>query len=165
MYFIPVRKHFAVLHYISYQFHIGAADQKLKKTMKYQMHIAIILEGRVIIFETLAYEVLIKLSVTFLPSFALEDSVCTDRSNSNTILKLTLNMILGKILLTQKLLFSLNFVIIYLCPIQWVLEALSPKVKWPGREADCSPPSNAKVKNAWSYTSTPSIRLLSVVVS
>jgi hypothetical protein len=24
-----------------------------------------------------------------------------------------------------------------------------------GHEADCSPPSIAKVKNAWSYTSTP----------
>jgi hypothetical protein len=30
-----------------------------------------------------------------------------------------------------------------------------PGVKWPGREADHSPPSSAKVKNAWSYTSTP----------
>jgi hypothetical protein len=28
-------------------------------------------------------------------------------------------------------------------------------VKRPGREADHSPPSSAKVKNAWSYTSTP----------
>jgi len=25
----------------------------------------------------------------------------------------------------------------------------------PGHEADYSPPSNAKVKNAWSYTPTP----------
>jgi hypothetical protein len=31
-------------------------------------------------------------------------------------------------------------------PIQWVLGALSLTVKWPGREADHSPPSNAKVK-------------------
>jgi hypothetical protein len=30
-----------------------------------------------------------------------------------------------------------------------------PSVKWPGQEADHSPPSSAKVKNAWSYTSTP----------
>jgi hypothetical protein len=40
-------------------------------------------------------------------------------------------------------------------PIQWVPGALSLRVKWPGREADHSPPSNAEVKNAWSYTSTP----------
>jgi hypothetical protein len=30
-----------------------------------------------------------------------------------------------------------------------------PGVKWPGCEADHSPLSSAKVKNAWSYTSTP----------
>jgi hypothetical protein len=40
-------------------------------------------------------------------------------------------------------------------PIQWVPGALSLGVKRPGREADDSPPSNAEVKNAWSYTSTP----------
>jgi hypothetical protein len=28
-------------------------------------------------------------------------------------------------------------------------------VKWPGREADHSPPTSVDVKNAWSYTSTP----------
>jgi hypothetical protein len=28
-------------------------------------------------------------------------------------------------------------------------------VKWPGSEADHSPPSSAEVKNAWSYSSTP----------
>jgi hypothetical protein len=27
--------------------------------------------------------------------------------------------------------------------------------KWPGREADCSPARNAKIKNAWRYTYTP----------
>jgi hypothetical protein len=32
---------------------------------------------------------------------------------------------------------------------------LSAVVKWPGSEADSSPPSNAEVKNTWSYTSTP----------
>jgi hypothetical protein len=31
--------------------------------------------------------------------------------------------------------------------------------KWPGREADHSPRSSAEVKNAWRYTSTPSLRL------
>jgi hypothetical protein len=30
-----------------------------------------------------------------------------------------------------------------------------PGVRRPGREADHSPPSSAKLKNAWSYTSTP----------
>jgi hypothetical protein len=40
-------------------------------------------------------------------------------------------------------------------PIQWVPGALSLEVKQPGREADHSPPSSAKVKNAWSYTPLP----------
>jgi hypothetical protein len=43
--------------------------------------------------------------------------------------------------------------------------ALSLGVKRPGREADHSPPSSAEVKNAWSYTSTPPIRLHGVVLS
>jgi hypothetical protein len=38
--------------------------------------------------------------------------------------------------------------------IQWVLGALSPGVKRPGREADHSPHSSAEVQNAWSHTST-----------
>jgi len=37
---------------------------------------------------------------------------------------------------------------------QWVSGSLSPGVKWPGHEAYHLPPSNIKVKNAWSYTST-----------
>jgi hypothetical protein len=40
-------------------------------------------------------------------------------------------------------------------PLQWVLETISSGVTWPGREADHSPPSDAEVKNEWSYTSTP----------
>jgi hypothetical protein len=40
-------------------------------------------------------------------------------------------------------------------PIQWVPGVLFLGVKWPGSEADHSPPSSADVKNAWSYTSTP----------
>jgi hypothetical protein len=40
-----------------------------------------------------------------------------------------------------------------------------PGVKRPGREADHSPPSSAEVKNTWSYTSTPPIRLHGVVLS
>jgi hypothetical protein len=36
---------------------------------------------------------------------------------------------------------------------------------FPGREADHSRPSSAEVKNAWSYTSTPPIRLHGVVLS
>jgi hypothetical protein len=38
--------------------------------------------------------------------------------------------------------------------IQWVAGDISPGVKRPGREADHSSLSSAKVKNAWSYTST-----------
>jgi hypothetical protein len=38
---------------------------------------------------------------------------------------------------------------------QWVPGPLSLAVKRPRREADHSPPSSAKVKNAWSYNSTP----------
>jgi hypothetical protein len=37
--------------------------------------------------------------------------------------------------------------------------SLTPGVKRPGREADHSPTSTAEIKNAWSYTSTPPIRL------
>jgi hypothetical protein len=40
-------------------------------------------------------------------------------------------------------------------PIRWVSGALSLGVKRPRREADHSPPSNAEVKNMWSYTSSP----------
>jgi hypothetical protein len=39
-------------------------------------------------------------------------------------------------------------------PIQWIPGALSLGVKRPGLEADHSPPSSAKVKEEWSYTST-----------
>jgi hypothetical protein len=37
-------------------------------------------------------------------------------------------------------------------------------VKRPEREADHSPPSGAEVNNAWSYTSTPPMRLHGVVI-
>jgi len=50
-------------------------------------------------------------------------------------------------------------------PIQWVLDALPLGIKRPGREADDSLPYSADVKNAWSYTSTPPIRLHCVVLS
>jgi hypothetical protein len=46
-----------------------------------------------------------------------------------------------------------------------VLGDLSLGVKRPGREANHSPPSSVEVKNEWSYTSTPSIRLHGVVLS
>jgi hypothetical protein len=49
--------------------------------------------------------------------------------------------------------------------IQWVPGALSLGVKWPGHEADHSPSPSAKVKNEWSYTSTPPICLHGVVLS
>jgi hypothetical protein len=38
-------------------------------------------------------------------------------------------------------------------------------VKRSGLEADYSPPSSFEVKNAWSYTSAPPVRLLGVVLS
>jgi hypothetical protein len=40
-------------------------------------------------------------------------------------------------------------------PLDRVLEALSPGIKQPGHEADHSPPTSAKVKSTWIYTSTP----------
>jgi hypothetical protein len=40
-------------------------------------------------------------------------------------------------------------------PVNWVLGALSPGVKWPRREADHSPPASAEVMKTWLYTSTP----------
>jgi hypothetical protein len=40
--------------------------------------------------------------------------------------------------------------------VPWVL---SPRVKWLRREANHSPPSSVKVKNKWSYTSTPPVCL------
>jgi hypothetical protein len=42
---------------------------------------------------------------------------------------------------------------------------LSLGIKWLGREADHSSPFSAKVKNAWSCTSTPPICIHSVVLS
>jgi hypothetical protein len=44
-------------------------------------------------------------------------------------------------------------------PIQWVSGALSLEEKWPGCEADHSPPPSAEVKNVWSYISTPTVHL------
>jgi hypothetical protein len=53
----------------------------------------------------------------------------------------------------------------YHCPIEWVPGALSLGVKRPKREADHSHSSSAEDRNAWSYTSTPSIRLHGVVLN
>jgi hypothetical protein len=50
-------------------------------------------------------------------------------------------------------------------PIQWVPGALSLGAKRPRREADHSPPSSAEVKNAWSYTPIPPVRLHGVVLN
>jgi hypothetical protein len=50
-------------------------------------------------------------------------------------------------------------------PIQWVPGAPSLGVKWLGHEADHSPPSSAKVKNGWGYTSTSPIHLHGMVLS
>jgi len=49
-------------------------------------------------------------------------------------------------------------------PIQSVSGVLSAGVKRLGREADHSPPFSAEVKKAWSYTSTPQVRLHGVVL-
>jgi len=46
-----------------------------------------------------------------------------------------------------------------------LVSALSLGVKWPGHEAGHSHLSSAKFKNAWSYTSTPTIHLHGVVLS
>jgi hypothetical protein len=40
-------------------------------------------------------------------------------------------------------------------PIQWILQDFPPRIKQLGQEANYSPPSSAKIKNEWSYTSTP----------
>jgi hypothetical protein len=40
-----------------------------------------------------------------------------------------------------------------------------PVGKWPGHEADYSPPSSAEIRNAWIYTSTPPRRLNGMVLS
>jgi hypothetical protein len=40
-------------------------------------------------------------------------------------------------------------------PIERVSGVISPGIKWPGREADHSPPFCVEVKNAWIYISTP----------
>jgi len=45
------------------------------------------------------------------------------------------------------------------------IRALSLSIKRSGREAGHLPPSSADVKNAWSYTSTPPIRLHGAVLS
>jgi len=50
-------------------------------------------------------------------------------------------------------------------PIQGVPGTLSLGVDRPGSETEHSPPSNSEVKNAWSYTSIPSIRFHGVVLS
>jgi hypothetical protein len=43
--------------------------------------------------------------------------------------------------------------------IQWVPGSLASGVRQTGREFNHSPPSGAEVKNEWSYTSAPSIRI------
>jgi len=46
-----------------------------------------------------------------------------------------------------------SFKILPFTNIYWVPGELSLGVKQSGHEADCLPPSDAKVKNEWSYTS------------
>jgi hypothetical protein len=52
-----------------------------------------------------------------------------------------------------------------LAPTQWVPGALSLGVKRSGRKTDHPSPSCVEVKNEWSYTSIPQIRLHGVVSS
>jgi hypothetical protein len=40
-------------------------------------------------------------------------------------------------------------------PVQWIPGAVSSGVKQPGREADHSPATSARVKKIWIYTSIP----------
>jgi hypothetical protein len=44
-------------------------------------------------------------------------------------------------------------------PVQWVSGALFLRVKRSGRDVNNPFPFSAMVKNEWSYTSTPSIRI------
>jgi hypothetical protein len=46
-------------------------------------------------------------------------------------------------------------------PIQWIPGVPNLVVKRQGIEATHSPPSNAELKNAWSYTSTPHYAFMS----
>jgi hypothetical protein len=39
----------------------------------------------------------------------------------------------------------------------------APRLKWPGREADCLLPSSAEVKNTWKYASIPPVCLYGMV--
>jgi hypothetical protein len=50
-------------------------------------------------------------------------------------------------------------------PMKWVPAALSLRIKRSGCEADHSRPASAEVKNAWSYSSTPTICLHGVMLS
>jgi hypothetical protein len=50
-------------------------------------------------------------------------------------------------------------------PVLWVPGALSLGEKWSRCEADHSPPSSAKVENAWICTSIPSVHLHGMVFS
>jgi len=50
-------------------------------------------------------------------------------------------------------------------PTQWVPGYLFLGIKQLGHEADHSPPSSVKVKNAWSFTSTPPICLNCLVLN
>lgn len=47
-------------------------------------------------------------------------------------------------------------------PIQWVQGILYWEAKWPGCEADQSPPTSAKIKNESSYTWTPPYAFMAV---
>jgi hypothetical protein len=81
-------------------------------------------------------------------NFWIHPRICSDRTELNVVPSVSFN----KLYFVQP-------------PIQWVPGALSLGVERPGLEADHSPPTNSEVKNAWSYTSAPPVRLYSVVLS
>jgi hypothetical protein len=81
------------------------------------------------------------------------------------VILLSLLYIYNKCALFFKSPFTYWLTLVFSPPIQCVPGDFFLGVKRPGRETDHSPPSSAEVKNAWSYTSTPPIRLHGVVLS
>jgi hypothetical protein len=73
---------------------------------------------------------------------------CHDNSYARSILTLTSTNGYG---LVETRISTIDFVQIgseaHPASIRWVLQVLSPGVKWPGSEADHSPPTNAEVNN------------------
>jgi hypothetical protein len=80
----------------------------------------------------------------YLSTFGLRDGSPRDRSSSpgrgkKFLFSMSPRPVLGR---TQP-------------PIQWIPGSRSPRVKWPGREADQSPKTSSEVKKTLIYTFTP----------